>query len=484
MVTREVPRTRTRSPEIEVEIQEPKLTWRQLKAAEDEAAKKERAERERVAREDEKRIAAEVDYLSDQWIAFGKSEHDTPPELLPLEAANEFPSFCGFVSRSALRTISEEAFSRFKTQRDNLQAASKRAVDQVTSALKWGWKSIATLGFIANRYSEVEVSIIPPKLSDEASKTTADAAKFLRTNWSTLLDRDSQGIVSVHQHGGVTYIHFGSGRHGSMYIKLPTWANSSTAIETFLKKIAKPLRHFFSNKSLIAVVDGEFQNINFKSILTGDIVVRSYDKNTKKLSDNISKILTREPISPSNTQVISAIPNSEDEQSAVFKSSEHWNLWEGIADQWVGSAIRLDYPIVRSSSKESILQALSASKNVVIIVAHADAQVIYLPAPPPEGSTVSEDDFYNIRDKILSNAPMVYLFCCESAQTGDFRSLTEALLDCGAMGVAAPQAKINPERYRPLFERLLRKGSSDGPLGKLFDAEQVVGTRDMEVWLG
>src|SRR5262249_48442735 len=109
---------------------------------------------------------------------------------------------------------------------------------------------------------------------------------------------------------------------------------------------------------------------------------------------------------------------------------------------------------------------------------------VYLPAPPPKGSTLSQEDIAARKSEIQANRPFVYLFCCETAQVGDFTNITRALLDAGAVGVMAPQTRINPEEYANLFEEFLRDTAGVSSLDKLLVAEQLTGNRDMEAWLG
>jgi hypothetical protein len=121
---------------------------------------------------------------------------------------------------------------------------------------------------------------------------------------------------------------------------------------------------------------------------------------------------------------------------------------------------------------------------VIIVIAHADEQIVYLPAPPPEGSTVSPEDIAARKSEIQANRPFVYLFCCETAQVGNFTNITRALLDAGAVGVVAPQTRINPEEYANLFEQFVGGTAGANSLEKLLIAEQITGNRDMETWLG
>jgi hypothetical protein len=133
-----------------------------------------------------------------------------------------------------------------------------------------------------------------------------------------------------------------------------------------------------------------------------------------------------------------------------------------------------------------VLESLTSSKNVMIVVAHGDQQKIMMPAPPPEGSELSTDQLLERRAEIALNRPLVYLFCCETAEISDLKSFAQVLLECGVAGVIAPQTKIDAERSIKFFDQLVagEKAASRALKKKIRDAQERSGYREMEVWLG
>jgi hypothetical protein len=139
-----------------------------------------------------------------------------------------------------------------------------------------------------------------------------------------------------------------------------------------------------------------------------------------------------------------------------------------------------------SVTAESFLSALQSKQNVIVLIAHAKRETVFFSQPLPDGSEVHPQDIRNLSAEIHSNRPTVYLFCCETAQYDGIQSISEALLDCGVAAVVAPQQVIQADKSRELFSKFLDHGSRNGtvPLVGLRNAENEVGDRDMETWLG
>ncbi len=138
-----------------------------------------------------------------------------------------------------------------------------------------------------------------------------------------------------------------------------------------------------------------------------------------------------------------------------------------------------------SATAEAVLGSLTKDKNVIVVVAHANQRTLYMPAPPPEGSRLSADDIMKRKEEITANQPVVYLFCCETAEISNLKSFSEILLECGAAAVIAPQAKIDAERSVDFFEAVVDRTAPPNldSLAKIKAAEKSSKYREMEVWL-
>jgi hypothetical protein len=130
------------------------------------------------------------------------------------------------------------------------------------------------------------------------------------------------------------------------------------------------------------------------------------------------------------------------------------------------------------------LQSLAVKKNVIIVAAHARERVLYLPAPPPEGSQISPEDLESQKAAISANKPVVYLFCCETAELSDMRGFVNVLLECGAAAVIAPQTEIEANKSAQLIEYVVTtESTSMMALERLRQAEKKAKYREMEVFI-
>jgi hypothetical protein len=126
------------------------------------------------------------------------------------------------------------------------------------------------------------------------------------------------------------------------------------------------------------------------------------------------------------------------------------------------------------------LDALKTKENVIVLVAHARSDCLYF----PDGSRVRPSDIEAIRDDIARNKPVVYLFCCKTAQYTMAEAISETLLRCGAAAVIAPQEAIRTNQAQALFSDFLEHGARQTPIIGLREAEAATRNRSMETWLG
>jgi len=98
---------------------------------------------------------------------------------------------------------------------------------------------------------------------------------------------------------------------------------------------------------------------------------------------------------------------------------------------------------------------------------------------------LSADQIIARKEEISANKPIVYLFCCETAEISNLKNFSQVLLDCGAAAVIAPQTKIEAERSVDYFESIIdSKSKGSNSLTNVKRAEGSSKYSEMEVWLG
>jgi hypothetical protein len=475
---------------------------RAAREAERIAAEKEE-ERIRAARE-AKRIAAEkrkledahYSFLCDRFADFQKKRFEAPPSLLALEAADALDEFREFAQSQTPRTIEPAAAERFESEIKERARDGEQLIQSMTKSLRSGSTFRRLLETFSLGYSDsgkllelskkCVVSLSMPDLGSPAREAVSSARKFLRGAWSKRLVQDKQSLFSVHRCAGKTVFHLGSGSLGSIFITLPSSLDPEALAEAFVSRLRHAAGNFFSSDSTIGIVDGAYQNINYNHIFPGNIVLRTVQDDCDTFARNLDAILERDGPSSENSSLHVGVPASESELEAVFRTGGgDWDLWNGVAELWKRRANSKGFDRPESASAQDVLVSLATSKNVVIVVAHAEEQTLFMPAPPPEGSSISADQILERKDEIMANKPLVYLFCCETAEISNLKSFAQVLLECGASGVVAPQTKIDAERSINFFDNLLeRERVSSNALTKLHLAKQRSGYREMEIFVG
>jgi hypothetical protein len=222
-------------------------------------------------------------------------------------------------------------------------------------------------------------------------------------------------------------------------------------------------------------------------VFPSNIVVRSMKDDGEMFQQQFSEILQREDPTAHNSSLHIGVPANEAELGAVFKSGgADWDLWRSVGPAWRRAASRSGFndSSAASASADQIVEALTKSKNVIIVIAHANGQTIHMPAPPPEGSTLSGDQLRERRAEIGANKPVVYLLCCETAEISEIPNFASVLLECGATAVIAPQSKLHATRSINFFELLMSdKGMARDTLRKFKEAQRRSGHIEMEIWL-
>lgn len=446
-----------------------------------------------MAAEKKKLLDSHYSYLCDQWVQFEKLKHNWPPSLLSLEAANELKAFREFVKFETSRVIEADAFERFENEMEIKAEEGKKAVRSIENALRSSSvldKLLAYFDFDIEKLRDLlkkcVVSLTAPSLGSPAREAINSARKFLRQQWADQLEQKNQSLLSVHKCAGKTVLHLGSGAFGSVFITLPHSLDPETLAYAFISKIRNAAGSFFKSGSTVAIVDGAHQNINFNKLFPDNNVIRSIKDDCELLGKNLKSMLEAEAPTAQNSTLHIGIPADAVELDAVFKSGgADWDMWGGVADTWKDHASRRGFERPPAASARQVLDSLTTSKNVIVVIAHANERTIFLPAPPPEGSVITTAQVLERKDEIMANRPMVYLFCCETAEISDLKNFTEVLIECGAAGVIAPQKKIDAEKSIDFFDHIVANERSAGSaLANIRAAQKRSGYREMEVWLG
>jgi hypothetical protein len=492
-LVREAQRLQAKKEEEQRRLQaEKEEEKRRLLAEKEEEKKRLQAEQARLAREHQRLVETHYAYVRNSWPLFQKVQHDAPPSLLPLEGKQELKRFQEYLKLQSPRVLEPEAIDRFESEIDLVATAGEQAVRSIEAELKStsffdSIRKLTGFGNLIDLLRKCGVSISAPELGSPAKEAVAAARRFLRRSWSSHLDQDKQALFSVHRCAGKTVIHLGSSVFGSVFITLPQSLAPEALAEAFLAEIRRVTSKFIPQKGTLAVVDGDHQGINYQRVFESSIVVRSVSDDCERLEKNLNELLERELPEADNTALHLGLPANEDELGTVFKSGgADWDLWREIAPSWASRATRHGFDRPSSASSQQILKSLTTSKNVIIVVAHGDDRTIYLPAPPPEGSELSADQIIARKEEISANKPIVYLFCCETAEISNLKNFSQVLLDCGAAAVIAPQTKIDAERSVDFFEGIVNSKARSGnnSLTNVKGAERSSKYSEMEIWLG
>jgi hypothetical protein len=449
------------------------------------------AEHQRLAREHERMVEAHHTYMREQWTVFQRAKHDAPPTLLPLEASRELKSFRVFLQQGTIRILEQAAVNRFETEIRSQAAEGEQVVAQLMQELE---SRPGRLKLLSRHFGKVRellrksiISTTAPELGLPAREAVAHACKFLRRTWSSRLIQNRQAMFSVHRKAGKTVVHMGSSVYGSVFITIPHSLEPDALAAALLAEIKGASRRLITDNSTVAVIDGDHQSLNYQRILDKQIVVRSTKDDCDGFALNLDALLQREPPTAKNAALHLGVPADEAELNAVFPSGgADWDMWSEVVTLWRNRANRQGFAPPASATADSVVESLTKDKNVIVVVAHANRRTLYMPAPPPEGSRLSADEIIKRKEEIATNRPVVYLFCCETAEVSNLASFSEILLECGAAAVLAPQAKIDAERSVDFFEGLVdRRAPPDLDfLAKIKAAERSSKYREMEVWLG
>lgn len=425
-------------------------------------------------------------YLRQEWTDFIARKHAISPTLHSADATEELKAFLGSIEKS-VRILEPEAIARFKEEIAERALKADKVVQILESKLHaWSFRGFVDEAF-RQQLEGCSVSTIAPDFKSPAREAVASAQQFLESKWSDRLSENEQAICSIHTVDGKPVVHIGSRLFGSVFITFPKALDPEALARAVLKVVNDASSGFVNRGSTLAAIDGEYQSLNFQKIFRDKVVVRSVRDDTQTLAANLKAVLERTPPTSKNSTLRSGIPATREQLEAVFPSgSADWDLWHDVAPRWAERARRQEFPEMDPAKAPEVLASLTTDENVIILVAHSDGQSIFMPAPPPEGSQLTPEMLLARKEEITANRPVVYLFCCETAQAKDLKNFASTLIECGAAAVVAPQQPIDTNRSGKFFERVVRKPDPAGEtiLTKLFAATKDSHYREMEVWLG
>ncbi|MCG2666662.1 hypothetical protein ACFPFP_06900 [Bradyrhizobium sp. GCM10023182] len=334
------------------------------------------------------------------------------------------------------------------------------------------------------KLGQAKVSFDPDPIGKATRQKINQAARLLASDWSDKIRVEDQGVFSVYQdtEEGQTIIQFASGQAGSVFVTLPGLLDPTDVARQVLEAMRGALADGLNPSDPVVVLNGAFPEINMKEIISGRVVVRSRSDQAEPIMQRIGMLYDRAPLTPENTSILSAMPESAEDLARLGLDSADFDLWEALPQAYGQTIADRGFSPASTThaTASEFSRALRSKENVIVLVAHAESDCLYF----PDGSQVRPADIEAMRDEIDRNKPVVYLFCCETAQYSMVESISQTLLRCGAAAVVAPQETIRPDLSRPLFSNFLALASGQPPITGLRDAENATGNYSMETWLG
>jgi hypothetical protein len=332
---------------------------------------------------------------------------------------------------------------------------------------------------------QATVSIEMPEVAPSLKTQMSEIELFLAGNW---VEEKRRGILAIHidEASQSTILQIGIAEHGPIYITIPEVLRPEDLALKSVQEMLRRLGPFRNVVDPMAVIDGSHQGLNYNQIFLNSRVVRAPSGNTSRLAKNYKESALRERLTVENTVILNSAPSTREAYARVFKKdlkARSWPAWEKEAQLWNDAVVSNRFATSQEVSREALVDALSLTKNVIVIVAHCDGGSIFMPEPPPEGSEVPADYLIAHREQIAANAPFVYLFSCEAGKLSNLQNFASTLLECGASGVVASQSDVGSAEGRALLERVLGEGREAPPIEDYFRAMRDVNFRDMEVFL-
>lgn len=234
------------------------------------------------------------------------------------------------------------------------------------------------------------------------------------------------------------------------------------------------VRRAVADRQVLVVREGALE-FPFESMVRLP-VFRSVDR-TKSTEEIVAKVAAslRTGLRPDNTYVLSALPTDEAQHHVLKERARLEGEWESTWRRPVGSihdAFRrmelepdLSGELPPRAVRKRLKKALRKKDNVLVLVAHANGETIFLPTS--EGIIpFHAEELNDIANEIRENRPTVLLLACKTGQTAktgqtepDTKPFARRLVALGANLVIAPSATIDVPASQAVIERLLTKGA-------------------------
>jgi hypothetical protein len=378
--------------------------------------------------------------------------------------------------------------SAFEAEQARQVEGSLSYLDKVRQSLDAnGLKGLmrALLAPHAKNVGEVSVSLEMPEVSAALQEKMLHIETFLGRRWA---QGEKRGVLAIHtdEQTQTTVIQVGIAAHGPIYIQVHRILRPEDIAAQSLGEFLEGIGPFRGDVDPLAIINGTYQQINFSRIFHMSRVVRAASGNTGRLEHNLAETAKRERLSPENTAIINSAPASQQEYVRVFpqdRAAQNWGAWAAEARGWEQVSRVAGFSQSPQASEAQLLQALTQTKNVIVIMAHCDGESIFLPEPPPNGTQVTAGYLREHKREIGANAPFVYLFSCHGGDVKNLQNFASILLDCGASGVVAAQGQIAGAMGQSLLTHLLRKDRGAPPMADFQNVARHTGIHDMEVYL-
>ena len=332
---------------------------------------------------------------------------------------------------------------------------------------------------------EARVSMDMPVVSNSLQAKLAGVERFLSECWAS---DEARATVAVHtdEKSNTTVIQLGIAKHGPIYVSIPRILKPENAALRALRVLLRTMEPFRSDADPLAVINGEYQSINFSEIFTKSRVVRAPSGNVQRLQHNLAIAMTREQLMPENTSIINSSPRTQAEYLRMFPTgtATDWAAWSREASAWNQVTTTAGFSTTPEASQAAFIKALAETKNVIVITAHCDGQSLFMPEPPPDGTKVTAKYLLEHKVQIAANAPFVYLFSCHGGDLSNLQNFASTLLECGASGVIAAQGQVPGPVGQLMLGRLLASNRRAPPITDFQNAARELNLYDMEAYIG
>jgi hypothetical protein len=380
----------------------------------------------------------------------------------------------------------EEEYRRAEAERQRRLAEEQAWLAKEHERLHAIEKALKSLPFATGKTERAAVQKLKVHFQAPESLTCEDREKineletFLRISSN---GQQLQAALTVYKTVEGAVIHVRNSNGEGVFIEIPAPIDPVEVARQLMIALRKGLDTAVGDADPLTIFNGECRELNFKRIFEKRTVLRTLKTNAGDIAPRVAALREMPPLTRENTAILDGIPADAEETRRVMGNDTYAPEWMKISREWTKATDSAGFSKIQGT-REQALQALASKKNVIMLVAHANSTELRLPAPPPTGSSIEVHDLAEISGKILENAPVIYMYCCESARFDGLRNWATELLRLGATAVYAPQDKIDARHTRALYEKFLTLGQKENPLSALHQAEIKSGCRELEMWIG